>query len=256
MARTKIEIKFLGTPDFVLDTMIDYPRKYIRHVFRSFGETIDVTDKCSADDLNRSAEITNLRDASRAGGPLIDVIVTPGDSDVDGAGFGNGPDPSDTAPEDTAATADAGVASTYSRSDHAHVTGDATITPAKFSVADADLIGGLLVLRKALTASGATGAADDVTVIASLPFKVRIIDAFMLTSTAAAGSSTAALRTATAGGGTKLTGDMATDAAGISRPAGTTPTSTSTVAAAGALYLRRSDRAQVGTLFVYMVRES
>jgi len=300
MARTTIKVRFLCTPDFVLDTMIDYPRKYIRHVFRSVGEELDVTDICSADDLKRNATITDLRDATRSGGALIDIVVTPGDTDVDGAGFGNGPEPSDSDPEDVVDIAtgpDEGAASTYSRADHVHalatgavtaaaIAADAVITAkildsnvtagklatdavttvklaaasvtaAKIAVADSDGIGALLCLRKVLTASGATGAADDVTIFSSnAPFKFRVVDAFCVTSTPAASMATGALRTASADGGTKLTADVAIDAAGVSRPAGTTPTATSTVAASGSLYFRRSDRAQVGELFVYIVRET
>lgn len=122
MAQTTIKLKFLGQPDFVLDTMIAYPRTFIRHVFRAHDEILDVTSICDADALNRNAVITDLRNASRPGGPLLQVIVTPGDDDVDGSGFGNGPDPSDSTPETVVAGggADAGAAATYARADHIH----------------------------------------------------------------------------------------------------------------------------------------
>lgn len=269
MSRTTIKIKFIGQPDFVLDTMIDYPRKYIRHIFRANGETLDVTDLVSADDLNRSAVITDLRNTSRVGGPLIQIIVTPGADDVDGAGFGNGPEPSDATPTSTVAGGGAvvGVAATYSRADHVHPIAaggvgtielaSASVTPLKLSVVDAGGIGSLFCLRKVLTSGGDTGTADDVSIYtANAPWKFRVVDAFLITSTAAAGSSTAALRTATGGAGTLLTGAMATDANGLSRPTGTTPTATATIAAAGSLALRRGDRAHAGELFVFGVREA
>lgn len=267
MARTTIEIQFLGTPDFALDVMLDYPRKFIRHIFRSVGETLDVTDICSADDLNRNALISDLRDANRVGGPLIDIVVTPGDSDVDGAGFGNGPEPSDAAPEDIVAGGgdDPGDASTYSRANHVHGIGagevgtaelaDDSVTAAKVAVLDADGAGALVVFRVALTSGGATGAADDVTIFdANSPFAMRIIDSFAIISGTGTGGSSAALRSASGGGGTLLSGSFSTAAAGIARAAGTTPTTTTSLAAGSSLYLRRSDRPAEGELFILALK--
>lgn len=122
MARTTIKIKFLGTPNFQLFAMLNYPRQFVSYNFTYTGETYDVTDICSADDLNRNATITDLRNASRVGGQLIEVDVTPGNSDVDGAGFGNGPDPSATTPGSTVANGSpvVGIGTTYARADHVH----------------------------------------------------------------------------------------------------------------------------------------
>src|SRR5688572_10047141 len=97
MARTKVEIKFLGTPDFVMDFSLG-PRRNIRHIFRRGGERYDVTDLATSDELNRSSYLANLIDAGK-----LDVVVTAGAYDIDGAGFGDGPAPSDADPEDTVA---------------------------------------------------------------------------------------------------------------------------------------------------------
>src|SRR6266550_2825683 len=117
MARTKIELVLLTSPDYVLDAMIDYPRKFIRHVFRTTGERLDVSSIASADDLNRNDVIFAAYTAGK-----IDIVVTPGASDIDGAGFGNGPDPSDADPEAVVAGGGAaeGDDATYSRADHVH----------------------------------------------------------------------------------------------------------------------------------------
>lgn len=136
------------------------------------------------------------------------------------------------------------------------------IAPGQLSVALAGTspltaIGIPVVMRFACAASGATGTADDVTLFSSAaPFKMRILDAVMYTSTAGAGGTTAILYTQAAAAGTQLSAAMSTAAAGVSRPAGTTPTATSTIAAAGSMFLRRTDRSHVGTLVITAVREA
>lgn len=102
-------------------------------------------------------------------------------------------------------------------------------------------------------AGGATGAADDVTVTSALPFKAVLTDVKFYTSTATA-MSTVTLRTATAGAGTALTSDISSGSTGAASTAFTGGTfATLTVAKDTALYLRRSDRAVVGTLVVSLV---
>lgn len=223
----------------------------------------DVTSITTPDILNQCAAFITLKE-----GGTYDDIYTQGTTDISEPVLGAG-QVIDTRNLIAGAGMTGGGTLAADRTFNVIANADATmvvnandiqvgqVLPANQAVVDANGIGSTMVLRKALTASGATGAADDVTIFSSnAPFKFRVLDAVMYTSTAAAGSSTAALRTASAGGGTLLSGAMATDANGISRPAGTTPTATSTVASAGSLFLRRSDRAQVGEVLITIVRET
>lgn len=285
--RSTLEITYNGTGEFPLEVHLGY-RQTIAHVFTN-GETLDVTDICAPSELNRDSVFAGLVQAG-----TFSVTITAGDDDItEPAPLLT----SSAGADITTTPAIAGVAVTAARADHTHILGaasivaaniasdavtaakiladavttvkildanvttaklaSASVTPVKFSVADSDGIAGALVLRKVLTASGATGAADDVTIFSSnAPFKFRVVDAVMVTSTAAAGSSTAALRTASGGAGTLLSGAMAIDANGVSRPTGTSMTATSTVASAGSLFLRRSDRAQVGEILITIIRET
>jgi hypothetical protein len=77
MARTKLEIQFNGSPDFPLDLMLTYPRQFIRHVFKSAQEKFDVTDLCTADELNRNPAWSALVAAG-----TFSLVVTPGSDDV------------------------------------------------------------------------------------------------------------------------------------------------------------------------------
>ena len=78
MARTKLEIQYIGSADrYILDIALG-PKQVIRHTFKPF-EKFDVTDICSADELNRSPEFFALKSA----GTVIEV-VTPGASDIGG----------------------------------------------------------------------------------------------------------------------------------------------------------------------------
>lgn len=107
-----------------------------------------------------------------------------------------------------------------------------------------------LTLRVAFTAA-TTGSADDVTILASAPFGFRILDAMLYVSTAK-GSATVTLRSATGGGGSALSDDLSVNATGVVRNASLT--ASPTVAAAGALYLRRSDRACAGELILRCIK--
>ena len=111
------------------------------------------------------------------------------------------------------------------------------------------------VVRKTFTAGG--GGADDVTVFAvnTLPFKARVVDAWAFVSTAVGGSSIT-LRTAAGGGGTDL-GAVSTAATG--RAAFSPPSDATVVATPGAavgLFLRRSDDATAGEIFIVLRREA
>lgn len=103
--------------------------------------------------------------------------------------------------------------------------------------ADASGLAAVFQIRKAFTA-GVTGAADDVTVLASAPFAFDILDSYVIVDDAKT-SETVTLRTATGGGGSALSSAMSVNATGRVRDAST---SIPQVSAAGAIYLRRSDR--------------
>ena len=97
---------------------------------------------------------------------------------------------------------------------------------------------------------GVTGAADDVTIHAGLPFAIRITNVTLKVTTTKAGA-TGTLRSATAGAGTAYSSDLATDAAvAVASTLNTSPT----VAAAAPLYLRRSDRAFAGHVIIDFVK--
>lgn len=105
---------------------------------------------------------------------------------------------------------------------------------------------------------GSSGTADDVTVWnANAPFALRILDATLRVSTAVGGSS-AALRTASGGGGSVVMPDPATATQTFSTAATGVvedlAVATATVAANGSLFLRRSDRSVVGELILECVR--
>lgn len=105
---------------------------------------------------------------------------------------------------------------------------------------------------------GAAGTADDVTVWnANAPFALRILDATLRVSTAVALSS-AALRTASGGGGSVVLPDAAiatqTFSTAAVGPFDDVAVATATVAAGGSLFLRRSDRSVVGELILTCIR--
>lgn len=166
--RTTIKIKYLGSGTFALDAMLNYPRQFIRHSFTHTGELLDVTDIASPDELNRNPVITNLRDPARPGGALIQVIVTPGNDDIDGAGFGTGPNPESSAALSVVAGggAAAGTAALYARGDHVHdiaalAVGTAElaaggVTLAKLAAAVQQLLASVLVFGTGAAQAGAT----------------------------------------------------------------------------------------------------
>jgi hypothetical protein len=99
------------------------------------------------------------------------------------------------------------------------------------------------------------GGADDVTMFAvnTLPYKIRVLDAVCMISTAAAGSWT--VRTAAAGAGTAL---ATFSSASTGRVVSTAPTAT-TVVSPGAtvgIFVRRTDSTTVGEVMLLVRRES
>lgn len=135
----------------------------------------------------------------------------------------------------------------------ANSVGPGTFVP----VASTDIVSPTVTFYKALTSGGAAGTADDVTIYAvnTLPYKVRIIDAWAVVSTAAA-ATTLDVRSAAAGGGT-LAAQVSAASTGIAR-ASLLNTNASAVLTPGAsvgLFVRR-DRSVVGEIFITARKES
>jgi hypothetical protein len=144
--------------------------------------------------------------------------------------------------------ADGTVTATFAAEDSDIVnTGETVVAPGPDSMGVSDL----LVLRKAFTA-GTTGSADDVAVALAVPFGFRIVDVKLVVLTVKA-AATVTLRTATAGGGSALSEALSVATAGYVR-LGTASTATTTVAAGGNVYLRRSDRACAGELLIELIK--
>lgn len=102
---------------------------------------------------------------------------------------------------------------------------------------DPDGFAPMMVLSKVFTA-GTTGSADDVTVLEDAPFAFKILDSYVIVDDAKT-SETVTLRSATGGGGSALSSAMSVNATGRVQDAST---SIPSVAVAGNIYLRRSDR--------------
>jgi len=121
-------------------------------------------------------------------------------------------------------------------------------------VAAADLLA-LPTSIYSIIAAGGGGAADDVTLYAinTLPFKMRVMQAWMEVTTAV-GASTAVLRDEAAGAGTVYaTFDSATT--GL-KPTTTVTGLLLTPGATKGLFVRRSDSGVAGNVFVLVRRES
>lgn len=76
MARSTTEIVYHGSSDFPLEVHLGY-RQRIAYIFRTNGESLDVTDICSLDELNRDSSFAALIAAG-----TFTVSVTAGDSDL------------------------------------------------------------------------------------------------------------------------------------------------------------------------------
>lgn len=126
---------------------------------------------------------------------------------------------------------------------------DASISPAKTAVIASGIANTFAIYSSFV--AGAGGSADDVTVYnANAPFAFRILKTHVYISTAVGASSIQA-RSASAGGGSALSSLFAADVATES-PVITTPiTATTTVAANGSLFIRRSDSGIAGE-FVFI----
>lgn len=82
--QTRVFLQYNGnTPPFALYTMIRYPRHFIAHVFKSVGEQYDITNVCSAAELNSNSKINPLIAAG-----VFSVVEVPG-TDIQGSGYVN-----------------------------------------------------------------------------------------------------------------------------------------------------------------------
>lgn len=126
---------------------------------------------------------------------------------------------------------------------------DRTNTPESLAPI-ADNAGVQFVIRVPFTAAAA-GTADDVTIYsAAAPFAFRIVDVHVHISTAIS-ATTVQLRDTSGGGGAVLSSSLSSAATGVVRNA---DTATRTVAAAGSVFLRRSDRGVAGEVVITAVR--
>jgi hypothetical protein len=126
-----------------------------------------------------------------------------------------------------------------------------TVTPTSLSIFGTPTSTGVPFIIHFTFAAGGGGAADDVTVFsANAPFNFRILECWLVTTTAVGGSTVQA-RTATAGGGTALSTAMSSTATGKTSDNSTT---TPTVAASGSLILRRSDSGVSGEFIAMCFR--
>jgi hypothetical protein len=122
---------------------------------------------------------------------------------------------------------------------------DASLT-APMVAAEASSAAVPVVLRVPLTAA-ATGTADDVTLYsATAPYAFRVLDVWARIDTAVGGS-TVQVRTASGGGGSALSSSLSSASAGVAR---NNDTAERTVAAGGSVFIRRSDRAVAGAVFL------
>jgi hypothetical protein len=123
-------------------------------------------------------------------------------------------------------------------------------------VAATEVAAGLVILRVALPA-GVGGAPDDVTAYAAnaLPYKFRVLDAWAMVATGVA-LANLNVYTRAAGAGTLLAGPIDATAAHIARITGPTVSALAVPGTTEGLFVRRSDSAIVGELFLLVRREN
>ena len=127
----------------------------------------------------------------------------------------------------------------------------ATVTPTMVAVFGTPTNTGVTFVVYVSYAAGAGGSADDVTVFnASAPFAFRILEAWQVTATAVA-LATVQARSASGGAGSALTTAML---ASVTGKTSDNSTATTTVAASGSVFLRRSDSGVAGEFFCLCVR--
>lgn len=127
----------------------------------------------------------------------------------------------------------------------------ASVTPTTVSVFGTPTNTGVPFIIYVSFAAAAAGTADDVTVFSSTaPFNFRILESWLVTSTAIT-SSTVQARTATGGLGSALSTAMSSTVTGKTSD---NSTATATVSSGGSVFLRRSDRGVAGEFFAMCVR--
>ena len=127
-----------------------------------------------------------------------------------------------------------------------------SILPSQLAGSASDTLGmAALIMHRVAFTAGTTGSADDVTIRESAPFGFRIVDVILHVSTAK-GDATGTLRSATGGGGSALSDALSVASTGVVR--NTALTASPTVAAAGAIYLRRYDRACAGQVILLLAK--
>lgn len=125
------------------------------------------------------------------------------------------------------------------------------VTPAKLAAVASNIAVPFLI-RVAFAAGGTPATPDDVTVFsANAPFAFRIVEVRLIVSTAVA-LSTAQLRDTSGGGGAALSSSYVTAVAGEAA-INASWTATTTVAANGSVFLRRSDQTIAGEVLIYAV---
>lgn len=127
----------------------------------------------------------------------------------------------------------------------------ALVTPTMLAVFGTPTNTGVPFIIYVSYAAGAGGSADDVTVFnASAPFAFRILEAWQVTATAVS-SATVQARSASGGAGSALTTAMD---ASVTGKYSDNSTATTTVAASGSIFLRRSDSGVAGEFIALCVR--
>lgn len=115
-----------------------------------------------------------------------------------------------------------------------------------FGSAGTTVVGAIQAAQITLAASTAATAADDVTVNASIPYGMRVTRVRMVVTTTGTAGDTCTVRTATGGAGSAVSTAMAASAA--TAVDGTLTTSIPALAAAGALYVRRTSNKVAATV--------
>jgi hypothetical protein len=96
--------------------------------------------------------------------------------------------------------------------------------------------------------AGPGGAADDITILAVVPFQTRLVDCLVQVTTPVVGS-TVQLRTAVGGGGSQLSSALSSAVATVVRNNDTASRTTTT-----SIVLRRSDSGVAGTISMILTR--
>ena len=124
-------------------------------------------------------------------------------------------------------------------------------------VAATDAAAATFEIRKAFVAAAA-GAQDDITIYAAnaLPFKMRILDAYVLVSTVGTGAALLTVRDEAAGAGTAAAVFSSAATGRISPSSAFTASTLLTPGATKGLFVRRADRDAAGEVVIIARRET